>query len=648
MCLFLVLNSLDVYRIELGASDDAFLSGNEASWGRAYRDSGPFRVRRGERRMTYFAARMAFPGAGIRLPAFVSGGAGEVRLRAHRYGQPGIVHVFGNGIRLGRIVFHNDTYPWEVFRFEVPETIFRPEALTLELLGEALEGRDKLPPEALLALDWVELHAGSSGELRLSRHVTLLALALPAGLLLVLLWAGASPGWSAAATGLMTSVELWALSSAPGPTSGALEHLPVIFPLILLLYLVLRWGVSCRPRRARALSAAFGFVLLAHATVIFFPDHQPPDLGPHLGQIRKLNDKRFDRGQFWEFSSAFGKDGRGKPHFGADYEAPYPPWTYFIVHGLRRLLDHPRFWLELVGMVAGALLALLAYALASALARDERAPWLAFVLMALEIATWHHASRVHTPGLVGQVFFVAALTYLLFGYESLGRLRGFAIFALLSLTATLAYTATLFHVVAFMVCFTGLELVESRSALPSRMTARAVAASVVGTLGSFAIFYHRFVPAALASRSAILAEEGYRPPATFFLLRNQMRDTATILSFGYPLFVLLALPAYFRLRDWTSGPLARRMILAWTASYVILLVLKDPIFFPQLLLHVKEELMFAPAMCVLGAMTLAWISRRGRVGAGIVVAVLVLFLGLQARDYRYNADTIAVWAETQR
>ncbi len=642
------LDSLDVYRVELGASDDAFLLGNQSSWGRAYRDSGPFRVRRGERRMTYFAARMAFPGAGLRIPALVSGGDGELRLRAHRYGQPGIVHVFGNGIRLGQIVFVSDTYPWEVFRFEVPEEFFRPEGLILEFRGEALEGRDKLPPEALLAFDWVELYGGSSAQLRFPLHVKLLTLALPAGLLLVLLWAGASPGLAAATTAVVMLVEFLALAQAPGPTTGALEHLPVVFPLILLIYTVLRWGISVEPRLARTLSAAFGFVLLAHATIIFFPDHQPPDLGPHLGQIRALNDSRFARDQFWEFSSSFGEAGKGKPHFGVDYEAPYPPWTYFIVHGLRNLLDHPRFWLELVGMVAGALLALFAYALARGLARDERAPWLAFTLMALEIATWHHASRVHTPGLVGQVFFVAAVTYLLFGYETLRRLQGFVIFALMSLTATLAYTATLFHFVTFMVCFTGLELLESRSALPSRTTRRAVAASVVGTLGSFAIFYHRFVPGALVSRSAILAEEGYRSPATFFVLRNQMRDTATILSHGYPLFILLAIPAYFRLRDWTSGALARRMLLAWTATYLVLLVLKDPLFFPQLLLHVKEDLLFAPAMCVLGAMTLAAISRRGRVGTTIVIGVFLLFLGLQARDYRYNADTIAVWAETQR
>ena len=58
-------SEVSTFRIELGASDDAFLLGGGGAWGRAYRDKGPFRVRRGERRMTYFAARMAYRGASL-------------------------------------------------------------------------------------------------------------------------------------------------------------------------------------------------------------------------------------------------------------------------------------------------------------------------------------------------------------------------------------------------------------------------------------------------------------------------------------------------------------------------------------------------------------------------------------------------------
>jgi hypothetical protein len=634
-----VVSSLASYRIELGASDDAFLLGNPSSWGRAYEDSGPFRLRRGERRMTYFAARMAFPEAGIRVPARVEGAGAELRLRAHRYGQPGVIQVFGNGILLGRIAFEHDTYPWEVFRFAVSEEIFRTKELELELIAETLEGEQHLPPAALLSFDWVELVPDPGARLRLGFSTELLFLSLPVALLLVLYWGGASFPLAGLLSLLTILVESVALARQPAHTTAALEHAPIAFLLAGFVFAFLRWPLGVDRRLARSLSAAFGFVLLAHSTIIFFPDHKPPDLGPHLGQIGKLaSGWSWDR--FWDFSSSFGEEGRGKPHFGADYEAPYPPWTYFLVHALRGALDHPRFWLELIGMTAGATLALLAFALASRLAKDERAPWFAFSLMSLEIATWHHASRVHTPGLVGEVFFVAAVTYLVFRYETLHRPRSFLAFTLLSLFATVAYTATLFHFAAFLSCFTAVELVKTHSLLPSLETRRAISASLLGTLGSFATFYHRFVGGALASRTAILAEEGYRAPATFYFLRNQMRDTARILQLGYPFFALLALPAYFRLPAWTAGELARKTIAAWTLSYALLLVLKDPLFFPQLLLHVKEDMLFAPLMCVLGAMTLSAAWRRGRAGRVFAIAVLSAFLVLQARDYLYNADTI--------
>lgn len=644
-----VLPGIDTYRVELGASDDSFLLGNDSSWGRAYRDSGPLRIRRGERKMSYFAARMAFPGAGLRIPAVVTGTDGRLSVRVHRYGQPGVIRVFGNGILLGRIVFHRDSYPWQIVQLKVPLSVFRTGHLMLEFRGEVLEGRSELPPEALLAFDWVELAPAveGSGGIGLSRHVKLLALGLPLGLVVCLLWSGVPTLLALVIVVMGSALELIALGTSPAATTAALEHLPVVFPLMGLVYVVLRWGFRARGGKARGLSVAFGSMLLAHSTIIFFPNHQPPDLGPHLGQIGRLNDARFTWSQFWEFSSAYGEEGRGKPHFGADYEAPYPPWTYVIVHGLRRLLDEPRFWLEFVGMICGAVLALLVYALASLLARDERVPWMAFILAGVEISIWHHAARVHVPGLVGEVFFVAAVTYLVFRHDTLHRLARFGIFVLLSLAATLAYTATLFHFVVFVAAFAGFELIERRKLWPSPPTARAVLAAFLGTLGSFIVFYHRFIGGALAKKDAILAEGGYRAPATFFFLRNQMRDTAQILALGYPAFVLITLPALVRLRAWTTGTLARSVLLAWTASYVVLVVLKDPVFLPQLLLHVKEDLLFAPAMCVLGAMTLAAWSRRGRVGIAIVGLVLVLLCGLQIRDYNYNADTIAVWADAQ-
>jgi hypothetical protein len=171
-------------------------------------------------------------------------------------------------------------------------------------------------------------------------------------------------------------------------------------------------------------------------------------------------------------------------------------------------------------------------------------------------------------------------------------------------------------------------------------TVRILIGAMSGTLASLGLFYRRFVGTALASKDAILAVEGYRPPATFFFLRNQMRDTARILQFGYPVWIVLGLPAYFKLRSWTTGPFARRVILAWTATYGTLLLLKDPAFFPQLFLHVKEDLLYAPLACVMGGMTLAWLSTKGGRGKTAIAVILAALLYLQVRDYVYNSDMI--------
>ena len=317
-----------------------------------------------------------------------------------------------------------------------------------------------------------------------------------------------------------------------------------------------------------------------------------------------------------------------------------------MLHGLRKLWNRPRFLLEFTGLACGGLIMLLIYALASGLSRNGEGAAFAAALAALEISTWHHASRAHVPGLVGQIFLLLALVYLVHRYADIERPLGMVGFAAAALTATLAYTATLFQFVGFMFFFYLTDLVAQRSLLPTRTTFRVTSAAATGTLGSLLLFYGHFIRPALASKSAILSREAYRAPGRFFFLRNQMRDTVRILRFGYPAHVLLALPAWFKLRTWSAGALARRVVWAWTATYVSLLLLKDPVFFPQLLLHVKEDLFFAPLLCVLGGMTLRHLSGSGRIGKAITVAILTVLFALQVQDYLFNANTVSISMST--
>jgi hypothetical protein len=540
------------------------------------------------------------------------------------------------------MVFEHDSYPWDVRRLRVPATVFQGghREFRLDFSGEDTAEDIDLPPGALVGFDWIELGPVSPARLLPAPSLWLWSLLLPVAIFATLRWAGVR-SWITEVT-LVAALVVVAFGHVHlcGLVAGALDSLWIVFPLGVLTWAIMRFVLKVGPKKARTLSAVFTLVLLAHSTILFFPNHIPPDLIPHLGQIRYLESGRWNLSQFWEFSSSFGESGRGKPHFGADYRAPYPPWTYFLVQGLRLFMNRPRFLLELLAMTSSAIMVLFVYGLSRRLAADSTAAAYATALAALEISIWHHASRAHTPGSVGQVFFLAAVFYLVYRQGDFQRTGTIVRFALLSLAATIAYAATLFHFVIFIAWLVFLDLVAERSWVPGRQTVRMLIGAVSGTCGSFALFYYRFVGTATANRQAIFAAEGYHPPATFFFLRNQMRDTVQILRFGYPGWVLLAVPAYLKLRDWTTDSFARRVIMAWTATYGTLLVLKDPVFFPQLFLHAKEDLLYAPLLCVMGGMTLARLHSKGRRGKIAVAAVLIALACLQARDYTYNSDMV--------
>ena len=637
--------SSGAFRIELGAADDeVYRVGNPSAWGRPYEDHGPYRERRGVRWMTYFAARMAFFDAGLRLPLVIIGGDAELRLRMHRYAQPGVVRVFANGIELEALTFEENSYPWDVRRLRVPARFLDTDELIVELKLEETAREVNLPPGAIATFDWVELGPLQEARLWPTRAQWFLALLLP------LLVYGAL-GWSrtralfreigAFVTFLAIAL---AYAFASGSASAALGHLWLAFPLGALVWGAQRTFLRVPPETSRRLSVAFILVLLSHSTVIFWPQHLPPDVRAHTRQLRRLASSPWTAENLMEISSSYGKEGRtlslGRRHPEAEYAAPYSPVSYFGIHGVRKFLDRPRFLLEYLAIVAGAIMVLLAFAIARHVAREPKAAGYAAALMAIEISTWHHASRAHTPAVVGQMLFMAAAAYLLADHLHFARFRVAATFALFSLAATLAYSATLVHFVLFMAWLVFLELWERKSILPGRQTWAMLIASVTGVLGSVALFYRHFLGASAGSSLASLAPSGYRAPATFVFLRNQARDTVRILNHGYPLWILVALPAYVNLRSWTSGPFARRVVRAWTATYLSLLVFKDPLLFPELFLQIKEDLFFAGLLCVLGGITLEWLSRRFPKGKLMVSLVLLALFAFEVNDYLYNADTI--------
>jgi hypothetical protein len=633
--------SSGAFRIELGGADESYRT-NDA-WGRPYEDKGPYRVRRGERYMTYFAARMAYQDATILVPDVVRGGDVEIRLKMHRYGEPGIVRLFANGIALDELVFEEDSYPWGIRRVTLPGDFAKGGDLRLELRSSATEEHGRLPPGAVAAFDWIEIAPSSDGRLLPTTSQWLFALGLPLLVFVAVRGLGMGRWLPETSAGLSLAAVAGTHAWSAGSAAAAVSRLWIAFPIAVVVYLILRNLVGMEGASSRRLSSALALVLLASSTVIFWPDHLPPDVRPHLRQLRRIETTPWKAEALWEIASSYGKDGRtlslGRYHPDADYVAPYPLGSYFFLHAARKLVDEPRFLVEYLAILCAAVLVLLAYILTRQLFPDPLAPSLAAMLLACDLVTWHHASRAHMPALFGQVFFVTAVVFLLARERDLLHFRTAILFALLSMAATLAYSATLLHFVVFMVWLVLLEVVSARSIFMRPEARGFLAASVAGTLGSFAVFYRHFLGAG-GDKLALLSSEGYRAPASFLFLRNQVRDTARVLRAGYPLWWFLATPALVRLHAWTSRSFARRVVWAWTLAFLTFVVLKDPLVVPRLLLQIKEHLFVACLLSSLGGMTLAKLAQWGAKGKLAVALILAVALALRVGDYAANADMI--------
>ena len=110
---------------------------------------------------------------------------------------------------------------------------------------------------------------------------------------------------------------------------------------------------------------------------------------------------------------------------------------------------------------------------------------------------------------------------------------------------------------------------------------------------------------------------------------------------GYPLYLLLALGGYLVLPLSSGASRYHRQLLAAAGlTYVLMLLLKDPLFFPMIFLHAKEDLFFAPVACLLGASFSSYLWSTGRAGRVTVAGILLVATSLAVRDQVLNHDTL--------
>lgn len=646
-------------RFEIGSMDRDFLA-EPTQFSSPLAMSGPIRYEDGSVAVIDFYGRLTARCVELELPYHALRSPLRLFLRAHRFGLQGRVLLEVNGELLGEFVFAKSSYPWGGLRAIVPQSVAEGGPLHIELVTE---GGDPPPShmseETGVGLDWIDVSPMSQGAvLRPSpaAYGALYAFVL-SGFAFALL---SRLSLSRATMVLAVLVALACASTAlfPVETSVALARLWIVFPFAFAVQLAVT-----RVRGMERGDASFGSRLvaiaaLAHSVLIFFPNHLPPDVPLHSLQVSWLSSADVSYSGLVEYSRALSRSitpeavlmdiGREDP--GSEeasrqsFGAPYPPFFYLLAYSVSRLHGDLRFVLEFLAVAMAALMLVLVFLIAKAIGAGGVTARLAAILFAMEISVWHHANRGHAPGLFGALFVLLFLWYLLcrFRGDSLRRPWGILGFALLTAAVALCYTVAFIQISMFTFFFT-LLLLLTREGRRSPLVFPMLAGFALGIAAAVAVFYAPYVAAMLtpSEESGVLLPRAsdYDPPATFYFLRNQLRDSVRILQNGHVVFVLLSIAGLGFLRHSQTSLYHRCWIGAGLLTYALILVLKDPAFLPRIFLHAKEDLFYAPFACLLGALPLAWLWSRPRLRS-LVVAVFLGLGYLSIRDKTWNADTL--------
>jgi hypothetical protein len=508
--------------------------------------------------------------------------------------------------------------------------------IVLELRHRAA-GSESGTAGANLFVDYVEL--SSTGGLVLGRPARLALAAVPLLVALFGLVTGTRPVFALAAAAAAAAGTVALSRWAPLPVVLAIPRLlPVALAGGLLAGFVLRRsGVAAADRRGLAWLVAAG--ILAHGSPSFCPDHRPPDLDVHI--VRALDAQRLplDYRAWLEYGShlptASQRRGEATDLFGHRALVPYSPLPYFA-YAAADLAGLDLDWAMTVLTAALAMLVAPAVFLAARACWNLEAAWVAALLYGIDLAVWHHVGRVHSPAAVGAALGTLALLYLVRQADSLTAARTVAAAAGLLALGALGYTseAVLLGLAgAVLLALLGLDA----RAIPPRARAGIVAALVLGGALAGAVYYFHYVPGLLRGVGTDQVPDIFRGQ-TFAIFRNEAKQSMRVWRLGFDVWLVLGLAAApFALAR--SRPARRPVLLAWFGGWVLLMILKDPAFFPRALRWAKEDQFLSPLLCLLIAGGLAWVrpvvARRA-----LTVVVLAVMLRLQVRDFLLHVDSL--------
>jgi hypothetical protein len=581
-----------------------------------------------------FYYRVAGVNSRVALPLIAAPGPLQLRLRG-RVPVRSAVRVSVAGRPAGERILTPE--PWDSYALDLRDAAEpRPLELAFALVPLPLVRGDRAETP-LIEIDYLEVDA--AGGLSVAGRQRLLAVLAPVAILALLRLAGFGAAGALIGAALSGVLTIALLRAAPLATSAALPRLlPLALAAGLATHALLRrWNVPLADRRWLTALVAAGTAF--HGSLVFFPDHSPPDIDIHVRRTADLAAVPLEYQALLRYASqlptASQDRGEATAALGAERLIPYSPLPYALFFAVSRLGIDLYWGLTTVGAALAMLLTGWLW-LVSREVWNREAAWLAALLYALDLAVWHHVGRAHAPAVIGGVLGTAALLYLLREagrIDSRRRVLGAGVVLALGV---LGYSSL---AVLFGLFGTALLALLVADARPLERPARlgTAAALVTGGLIAGALYYFHYLPGFLGGAAGGASPDLF-PGRTFFIFHNESRQSYRIWRLGYwiPLLAgLLAMPWALR----AARPRARHVLIAWMLAWGMIMLIKEPWLFPRLLRWAKEDQFLSPLLCLLvgGAVAAAprpW-PRRALGAAAILTA-----LWIQLRDFGLHADSL--------
>jgi hypothetical protein len=477
-------------------------------------------------------------------------------------------------------------------------------------VGVAVDSHDRM--NRGLKLDWVRLDLPDGARLWL-RGAARLRLAALVMLIFLLLRAA---GWASLRAGALSAP--WSAAAAfvvardPWLAHRLLTGLPEALSLFGLagvglgLWLVRRGRLAAEDLRVLALLGVAAFTL--RAALVNHPDFYYPDLMTHARLVGVVRDAGLD---FFRAPAGYiGREGAWtKPAYGASAGLPYAVGF----HMLFALLPVGYDGLITVMKLTAAAISVVPLLLTWGIARRLGTSTLAAVLMLLIPTYTSRLSFALLPALLGHAFDLLLVFWLAGHLERLAAPRVWLTGAMLVAAAQLAYVSSVTNVslfVASLAVAVALETRDGKSAL------RVLGMGLAGAALAVLLYYRDFVGSAFALAPGILGGAGRtasRYPVEGWLALTYAR-TRDFFGWLYPPLAVAGLVWILRR---TRG---RPLVLAWLATYLLLLLLRAKV--PDVFRYGHETLLVAPLVCLAAAEGLAILGKEG--GARRVLAPLLL------------------------